>query len=363
MYRRLLDFLCCPECRAPLALTVLSAQGRAADDEEIETGLLKCAAGHCYPVVRGIPRMLPGADYHEATLANFSHEWAQYELGGPTWGMTLKDRVRWFFLDPLRVPAAELRGKVLLDAGCGNGSQSVAYTAYGLEVLAIDLSTGLEHGQAYRRQRTDAEAERVHFIQGDLQRPPLRDDCVDIIHAAGVLHHTPDTAATFRALLPLLRARGTFYVWLYKHEPFVGPLVNALRTLTTRIPTALFNACARMLAPAFMLLCAALNASGLRAYARRNRREATLALMDIFGAPYAHTHTYEEVAGWYARAGFAEVWPCNDGRRGFGACGRLGDARAQAATTPAAYNQRPAGDSQPLAWSCVARADERAPLP
>ena len=29
----------------------------------------------------------------------------------------------------------------MLDAGCGNGSQSVAYTALGLEVIAVDLSS------------------------------------------------------------------------------------------------------------------------------------------------------------------------------------------------------------------------------
>ncbi len=244
MYKRLLDFLCCPECRAPLSLSSFDAAA-SAGEEEIETGLLHCTAGHWYPIVRGIPRMLPDAlgahwaalsqhvlralpphlqallrkladraegavSYHRATQENFSHEWAQHELGGKTWGITLAERVRWFFLEPLRISAPELRDKIMLDAGCGNGSQSVAYTAHGLEVLAVDLSTGLEHGHAYRRLHTEARPERVHFIQGDLQRPPLRDACVDIIHSAGVLHHTPDTLTTFRALLPLLRAAARF---------------------------------------------------------------------------------------------------------------------------------------------------------
>ena len=54
--------------------------------------------------------------------------------------------------------------------------------------------------------------------------------------------------------------------------------------------------------------------------------EAALALMDIFGAPYAYYHSYDEVFGWYQAEGFGEVWPCNDGRRGFGVCGRDGAA-------------------------------------
>jgi hypothetical protein len=44
--------------------------------------------------------------------------------------------------------------------------------------------------------------------------------------------------------------------------------------------------------------------------------------MDIFGAPYAYYHSYDEVRGWYQDAGFGEIWYCNEGRRGFGVCGR-----------------------------------------
>jgi uncharacterized protein YbaR (Trm112 family)/2-polyprenyl-3-methyl-5-hydroxy-6-metoxy-1,4-benzoquinol methylase len=353
MYRRLLELLRCPTCGHELDLFSLSD---GAGDAEILDGLLRCREGHCYPVIRGIPRMLPDsleehwgairdrlpdpmpdwliaitqgrglgpdAAYDRRTRANFSEEWSHHDLGGKTWGMDLQDRVRWFFLEPIRTPQLELQGKVLLDAGCGNGSQSVAYTELGLEVVALDISTGLEHGYAYRKSHPGARAEKVHFVQGDLQRPPLARGAIDIIHSAGVLHHTPDTLTTFRALCPLLRAGGTFYVWLYKYERVVTPIVNALRVVTTRIPSGAFARIARGMALSFMGFCAAVNALGVRSYPRMNRREAALALLDIFGAPYAYYHSYEEVLDWYREAGFEEVWPCNEGRRGFGVCGRL----------------------------------------
>ncbi|MFN2498995.1 MAG: class I SAM-dependent methyltransferase [Pyrinomonadaceae bacterium] len=237
--------------------------------------------------------------------------------------MELSDRVKWFFLEPLRIPATELRGKVMLDAGCGNGSQSVAYTTHGLEVIAIDLSSGLEHGYAYRRLHAGADPEKVHFVQADLQRPPLAPASLDIIHSAGVLHHTPDTLQTFRALRPLLRPGGTFYVWLYKYEKWVTPLVNSIRAVSTRIPPAAFARVAQLMAIPFNGFCKTVNALGVRSYSELTGREAALALMDIFGAPYAYYHSFEEVAKWYSAAGFAEIWPCNDGRRGFGVCGRL----------------------------------------
>jgi len=264
-----------------------------------------------------------GEAFDKRTKANFSNEWDNHDIGGKTWTMELADRVKWFFLEPIRIPGKELRGKVMLDAGCGNGSQSVAYTEFGLEVVALDLSTGLEKGQAFRNAHKAAKKENVHFIQGDLQKPPLAPDTFDIIHSTGVLHHTPDTLKTFRTLCPMLKAGGTFYVWLYKYEKVVTPVVNSMRAITTRIPARLFARIADATAIPFVGFCWSVNKLGIRRYETPNRKEAALAVHDIFGAPYAHYHSFEEVSEWYREAGFHDIWDCNDDRRGFGVCGRL----------------------------------------
>jgi hypothetical protein len=137
-----------------------------------------------------------------------------------------------------------------------------------------------------------------------------------------VLHHTPDTEVTFRRLCPLLRPAGTFYIWLYKYEAIVTPLVNAIRGITTRVPRPALARASRMLADAFRLFCLTVNGLGLRRYPRLDRREAALALLDIFGAPHAHYPSFAEVARWYDSEHFQEVWQCNETRRGFGVCGR-----------------------------------------
>ena len=102
------------------------------------------------------------------------------------------------------------------------------------------------------------------------------------------------------------------------------PVVNSIRALTTRIRPEGFARIAQVMAVPFIAFCKTVNALGVRSYSKLTRREAALALMDIFGAPYAYYHSFDEVAGWYNAAGFTEVWPCNDGRRGFGVCGRFG---------------------------------------
>ena len=189
MFERLLTFLRCPDCGGDLEVEAFGPSGEHA--AEISEGLLHCNNDHWYPVVGGIPRMLPDAlqehwprleglassstakavrsrqgnvpigkgsarEYDRRTRANFSLEWEHHELGDRTWGMDLDDRVQWFFLDSIHIPKEELQGKVMLDAGCGNGSQSVAYSEFGMEVVALDLSTGLERGHAFRHQRDGA---------------------------------------------------------------------------------------------------------------------------------------------------------------------------------------------------------------
>lgn len=191
------------------------------------------------------------------------------------------------------------------------------------QVIAVDLSTGLEKGYAYRKIHKGAKPEMVHFVNADLQNPPFAENIVDIIHSAGVLHHTPNTEKTFRALRPLLKKGGTFYVWLYKYENVVTPIVNTLRAVTTRIPAPIFAGIAEVMSLPFIGFCWTVDKLGIRQYQTPNRKEAAVAVHDIFGAPYAHYHNFEEVSKWYKSVGFENIWECNDGRRGFGVCGRL----------------------------------------
>ena len=381
MLLRLLEFLRCAECGEQLRVEVLAAEGLEAEDEITEAFLL-CEGEHWFPVVRGVPRMYPGAqrDWWSAlsglsaesespavreltrslpaqgeqsqadqTQTHFSLEWDHHEPGDRTWGLDLDFRVQRYFVETLRIAPAELPGKVVLDAGCGNGSQSVAYTELGVEVIAIDLSSGVEHGHAYRHMRPGARPDRVHFIQGDFQTPMIAPGSVDIVHSHGVLHHTPDTRRAFDRLCPALREGGSFYVWLYQYERGITPVVNTIRKVTTRIEPRRFARLANAGAKIVRQLARITNAlnirvdanqavSGPRAilrhwvtvargFPRLSDDEVALAIMDIFGPPYAHYHTFDEVAEWFRVQGFDEVWPDYDHRsRGFGACGRLSPA-------------------------------------
>jgi ubiquinone/menaquinone biosynthesis C-methylase UbiE/uncharacterized protein YbaR (Trm112 family) len=314
MLRRLLDLLRCPACGE--SLTVVGDER----SEEIEEGVLTCPRGHTFPVCRGIPRFVTGEPDRVGEV--FGLEWAFHELGDRTWNTDLPTRVSSVLLEALHLDAAELADRLVLDVGCGNGSQSVAYTAHVREVVAVDISDGVDLGQVFRWRWPDARPDAVHFVQADLHRLPLPPRSFDVVHCDAVLHHTPDPRAAFTSAVSYLRPGGLLYVWLYRHEPWVTPLVEGVRSVTTRLPPRVLARISWACAIPFVVVTRALTASGLRRYPRMARREAALALMDALAPPHAHCHTADEVRAWFVAEQFTEVWVCHQNRKGFGMCGR-----------------------------------------
>jgi 2-polyprenyl-3-methyl-5-hydroxy-6-metoxy-1,4-benzoquinol methylase len=93
----------------------------------------------------------------------------------------------------------ELEDKVILDAGCGNGTLSAGLAERGATVVALDLSESVLQADSRLAHP------RLHFVQGDLFFPPLRQQVFDAIYSCGVFHHTPDTRRCFDALVRTLK--------------------------------------------------------------------------------------------------------------------------------------------------------------
>jgi len=223
--RRLLDWLACPACRGAIALT------RAVPDaDDIREGELAC--GHCgvrYPITRGIPRLVPPAlaAAVRATVERFGYEWTRFAELRPEYEAQL---LGW--MAPVGRDA--FVGQRVLDAGCGKGRHLRLASAFGAEeVIGVDLGLAVD----VAAQNT-ADLDNVHVVQGDLTRPPLRRESLDLIYSIGVLHHLPEPEAGFRALSPLLVPGGRFVAWLYAREGngWVLALVDPARRLTSRLP-------------------------------------------------------------------------------------------------------------------------------
>jgi SAM-dependent methyltransferase len=106
-----------------------------------------------------------------------------------------------------------LKGRRVLDVGCGAGENAVAMARQGAHVIAIDASSA----QLALARKLAAEAEvRVEWHEGDAADLAfLRADSIDLALAAGVIHEIEDLDRLFRQVHRVLRPGAPF---LFTHE-------------------------------------------------------------------------------------------------------------------------------------------------
>jgi SAM-dependent methyltransferase len=214
-----------------------------------------------------------------------------------TWGWTVDERVQQFLLETDIEPNM-CNGKLILDAGSGNGQLSEALTRLGATVVALDYSTSV-FGAERRRK-----APNVHFIRGDLHAPPFDPNTFDIIISNGVIHHTPNTYKTFIQVAQLAKPGGRFYLWLYpKPERFLKrylllPVGELLRTIATRLPRG-----PQMLKGYVFALMS------LHKILGRHKDypwpERVVGAYDSLTPRWRHYHTPFDVSGWFFKNGFS----------------------------------------------------------
>lgn len=320
--------------------------------EEIELGTLACDCGLMYPIVRGVPRVDAYAlfrfrddflrhrdalskderrafdearsDPQDArfgsTRRSFSLEWDLWQPGDKTWIWNLEERKRVFARDVDLGSLDRSTPKVVLDAGCGNGQLAAGIASLGFEVYAIDLSSGIERAHAVKKEIAAARAPMLHYVQGNLATPPFAPGSFDIVYSSGVLHHTPDTEATFLKVLALTRPGGRGYVWLYSAslKPVKWALSTTLRTMTTRLPPDVLQSMCERAAPALVDVTSLLTRLGVRHTPPRSAREMAVSLFDELSPRYQHHHRPPEVEAWYRSLGFTCMAVCSVNRNGFG---------------------------------------------
>jgi ubiquinone/menaquinone biosynthesis C-methylase UbiE/uncharacterized protein YbaR (Trm112 family) len=321
MRPRLVDWLVCPLCGADLELRCSSCHG-----VEVESGSLACASGHAFPVIRGVPRLLPGLLLGSPAASrsiqeSFSREWSHFDYGADrTWGQSVELRARDFLRHVDQSPD-ELRGKLVLDAGCGNGALSHAITRFGCEVVATDISSSVE--AAYRFFAALGNG-RTHFVQSDLMNLALKPKSFDVVFCAGVLHHTPSTKGTLHEVLKVLAPGGTVFVWLYWQVPGLRPkLSEALRRTISPLPAPVKHGIVRALVPQSMLRQYVRELRGRSDPSERlNRRETMVRMLDSYTPRYRWRHTPAEVHDWFAELGFTDVKTTEQGVEGFGVAAR-----------------------------------------
>ena len=358
MKARLAQLLRCPITGEGLELVAWESFERTLDDaakrraaqlgipeaqltQEVMSGvLLSHAARVAFPIVDGVPRMvtfragvvgrfdvesgarlraehpgfalpeggaMPG---EEEVLRTFSSEWVGYDWDGEAyWNLSAQS---WFkAMDyTLQLEPGALDGKRVLEVGIGIGGVADHVSrSHACEVVGMDLGYAVDVAQ-----RHFGSNPFLHVVQASAFKPPYAQRSFDYVYSFGVLHHTFSTKDAFDSVARLVKDGGRFFLWVYSpnnetRTPLRRALMrleNVARPIVTRLPE---RAQTLALAPTIPVYMGWQVLQKLRGEADLlyGVREALHAARDRLTPRFAHRHTEDEVAGWFASAGFGAL--------------------------------------------------------
>jgi ubiquinone/menaquinone biosynthesis C-methylase UbiE len=290
---RLGEILRCTTCRAPL--------------EAAAEGFACSLCSRRFPFLRGVYRFVEGQDY----AASFGWQWQRYSTTQlDTMGAVSDEDFR----KRTAIDPHELKGKLVLDVGCGMGRFAEVATRWGAQVIGVDLSSACEVATENLSARDFAA------LQADALKLPFAPESFDYIYSIGVLHHTPDCEESFKSLPQYLKPGGTIAVWLYSGYNKWYRFSDFYRKLTRRMSPRFLHSVLRVAVPLFYWLD-----RGLRSIPLIGRRvaglvhhvfpvnlnpDARLRLLDTFdwySPRYQSKHTYEEVFRWFESCGLESL--------------------------------------------------------
>lgn len=365
MRPELLDILCCPHCRGELECETFDRDG-----EDVIEGLLVCArCARGYPIAEGIPHMLPNAlaevagfarrhhdsierrttppshdeirrfeRLHRRTASAFGYEWNRYKVTSREEDLltlafltgldpALYRSLEWsdvFAQEPsaddvAQIDTSFLRGKRVLEVGCGMGKYVRTVADHGGIAVGLDLSHSLDRARREHGRRSD-----LHWVRGNILEHPFKEGVFDFVYSVGVLHHTPDCHRAFLNSASLVTEGGHLAVWLYPTERMNTPYArrvhwvqdSLMRPVTSRLPHALLYRLCRVLgAWTFKRDEAARRGRNrlARFYAlfavgaHSDPEIAAFLNFDWYSPQYRSYHSEDELMGWFREARFGDV--------------------------------------------------------
>ncbi len=183
-------------------------------------GEYHCISGCVFPVTEGIIRFVPANNYAKS----FGTQWnvfSRTQLDSFTGLSISKDRLSRMVGGGLDC----LRGKLVLEAGCGAGRFTEVMLNAGANVFAVDISTAVEANYQNCNQHSN------YFVcQADVLKLPVAGEQFDVVVCIGVIQHTRSPEETMRTLCSHVKPGGLLVMDHYTYGYPATPSRRMLRS-------------------------------------------------------------------------------------------------------------------------------------
>lgn len=221
MYTDDVKYLCCPITGEDLEISQISEKDT---DGEIVTGELKSVvSGNRYAISNSIPRFVMDKSYNPT----WDFKWSKIDTGkGVNYRIADKSDRAYEMHDIFDRNNHEgkafeyMRGKMVLDIGCGVGQYSYrSLKDYEpSKLVALDLTGGVDIFRKIMLERFPEYKSKMLLVQANVFQMPFRNETFDYVFSLGVLQHTGNTREAIKQTVRVLKEKGQINFWVYASE-------------------------------------------------------------------------------------------------------------------------------------------------
>jgi len=310
----LLGILQCPYCGKEFKLSA-----RAKNSSMVSEGKLICGCSE-YNVKNGLPILLNHEPKHKG---EWDDQWSLYSNKIRLWDTDVNEWEENMLKQSLMIKnTSELKGKWILDAGCGPGVISSKLSKYctGGGLVGVDMSSAVKFANSHFSSslRIARMNENLHFVQADIQHLPFKNGVFDMVYSAGVLHHIDDTEMAFKSLLRCLKKRGKISIWVYNEDTSIKVKILEVhfRKFLTFFPRKFRKQVLLSLLPLFLIKQSL--------FGKGSKQDAKEKLLHIYDALYhkvAKRYFSKEMVDLFKRNGLKHVVIGREDESGFSVTG------------------------------------------